>query len=726
MLYWLVMRVSIAKYIRILLIFSIILLQSPAVKAHAAQNPFGDINSSEEPVIVKGDKVEYFQDEKRVEGTGNVSIKHGDIELTCDKIVVYTDTKEAICEGNVKITQPGSSMEGDRINYNFSTKKGYTIKTKVKAPPFYGVADEVAQTGDKEVVLKKGYVTTCDLEKPHYSIRAKEVQIFFEKKIVARHVSFFVGNTPVLYMPLYVQPLFEKKPEVTIVPGRTGDWGYYALTAWRYYFNDDSKGHIHFDYREKKGLAEGIDYKYNAKDLGTGVARFYYAHENDDLTANKTGSKDDRWRTQYRHSIDLPEDTACTIEFNKLSDRDFVKDYIYREFEENPTTDNYILFETTKRNYIMTLLARKRMNTFFTVVERLPEFKLQINNQRLGDTNFYYFSQDAVTNFVKRYDEADNRSRDESVRVDAYHKLSYAKKLFKFLYVTPFIATRQTFYSRNRWKETSQLRSIYEQGFDVSTKFYRIFDINSDFLNLDLHRLRHIITPNMGFLTRHQPTISPDNLHQFDGIDGIERYNGFTFSLENKLQTKRPEGERMKTIDLATLIVSTNYLFRLEKRTFMPDDNGKFSDLRFDLELWPQSWLSVISDMTLSHKDLNVNSANVDFYLDMGKKFTLGLGHRYESIEDGTTSQLTGELFYNVDDDWKVKIYQRYDFSSNKWEEQEYTIFKDLHCWLAELTLEIRDGDFTTWMVFRLKAFPDIPLGLFKTTYRRTHPGGRR
>lgn len=720
-------RAGIVKYIKFFLIFTLISSQIPALQTHADERDFfAKPQKQDQPIVVKGDKVEYFRTEKKVAGEGNVSIKYGDTELKCDKIIVYTDTKEAVCEGAVKIIQPGVSMEGERINYNFSTKTGYALKSEMKATPFYGAAERVAQTEHETFELKDGYVTTCNLEKPHYSMRAKEVQIFLNRKIVAKHVSFFVGNAPIFYMPLYVQPLFEKKPEVTIIPGHTGDWGYYGLTAWRYYFNDNSKGHIHFDYREKKGLAEGIDYKYNSGELGQGIARFYYAHENDDLTVNKSGLKDDRWRIQYMHSIDLPEDTVCKMELNKLSDRDMVKDYLYREYEENPSPDNYILFETAKPNYILSVLARKRLNTFFTVVERLPEVKLRVNNQRIKDTNLYYTSQNAITNFIKRYDDVGNQSPDDSIRVDNFHKLSYAARLFKFLYVTPFIATRQTFYSRNRWKETSQLRSIYEQGFDVSTKFYKIFDVTSNVLNLDLHKIRHIITPTMGFLHRHQPTIASENLHQFDDIDNISRYNGFTLSLENKLQTKRPHGEGMKTVDLATLIVSTDYLFRMKKWNYAPHNDGRFGDLKFNLELWPYAWLSVNSDMTLDSKDHDINSANIDVFANMGKDFTLGVGHRYESTEDGKTSQLTGEMFYNINDNWKIKLYERYDFASQKWEEQEYTVFKDLHCWLAELTLEIRDGDYTTWLVFRLKAFPDVPLGLFKTTYRRPHPGGRR
>lgn len=718
---------AILKYVRAILVLAVVFLQLPAYRAYAFEGGlFDKMRESDQPVVVKGDRIEYFNAEKKVVGEGNVSVIYGDVSLKCDKITVFTEGKEAICEGNVKISQPSMSMEGDKIHYNFAKKEGYAIDGKIKAKPFYGGAGKIEQVGGKEFKLEKGYITTCDLEKPHYTVRAKEVQIFLDDKVVAKHTRFYIGKIPILYMPLYVQPIIEKWPEVTIIPGRTSDWGAFMLTAWRYYFNENSKGNIHLDYREKKGLAEGIDYTYKTKELGTGVARLYYAHENDAFTINKSGPKDDRWRMQYRHAISLPEDTSLMMEFNKLSDRDMIKDLLYREYEENPALDNYLLFETRKPNYTTKVLARKRMNEFFTVVERLPELSLEVNNQRLWDTSFYYFSDNSITNFIKRYDDETGISPEESVRMDNYHKLSYATKLFKFLYTTPFVATRQTYYSRNRWKDTSELRSIYETGVDLSTKFYRMFDVNSNFSGLNLSGLRHIITPTVGFLHRHQPTISPSNLHQFDEIDNIERHNGFNLALENKLQTKRPSGAGLRTVDLATLIVSTNYDFRLEKQSIEPQGVGKFGDLTFDLELRPYNWLTIDSDMILDHKTHDVNSFNIDVFIDMGKKMTLGVGHRYEHSEGGDTSQLTSEIFYKINKEWKIKAYGRYDFESEKLEEQEYTITKDLHCWEAALSLDIRDGDYTTWLVFTLKAFPKLPIGLFQTTYRRPRPGGRR
>ncbi|MFH1380658.1 MAG: LPS assembly protein LptD [Candidatus Omnitrophota bacterium] len=717
---------SIAWYARFILAFVVIFSQLIIPDAY----PFGEeifdkLKGSDQPVIVKGDKVEYFQDQKKVVGDGNVSISYGDINLSCDKIIVYTDTKEAICEGNVVISQPGASMEGEKINYNFAEKKGYAIDSTIKAKPFYGGAKALEQTGAKAFDIKDGYITTCDLENPHYRIVAKEIQIFLDEKILAKNIVFYIGEVPVFFMPLYVQPLNLKFPEVTVVPGRTGDWGYYALTAWRYFFNENSKGFVNLDYREKKGLASGIDYQYKTKDLGKGIARFYYAHENDALTINKSGPVDNRWRVQYRHSLDLPEDTAFTMEFNKLSDRNVIKDYLYREFEEEPSPDNYILFKTSKPNFVLTLLGRARFNDFLTVVEKLPEFTLDVNNQRLWNTNFYYNSTQSIINFSKKYDKDLDQADENSLRIDDYNKFSYAAKLFRFLYVTPSIATRQTYYSQDRWKNP-KFRSIYETAVEISTRFYRVFNIESDLFGLNLRDLRHIVSPKVEYLNRPQPTVNSGKLYYFDDIDEIERYNGFKLSLENKIQTKRPSGDGMATVDLARLMVSTDYTFTLKKNPFQSKGDGKFGDVTFDLDFYPYTWLSVNGNLTLNNKDLDISTANVDVNFNMGKKLTLGMGHRYEKTDTETTSQLTGELFYNINDDWKIKIYERYDFAGQKLEEQEYTLYKDLHCWEAELSLDIRDGDYTAWMIFKLKAFPEVPIGLFKTTYRRPEPGARQ
>src|SRR3989338_2507616 len=75
-------------------------------------------------VVCNGDMVEYFEQERKVVGTGNVVIDYEDVKLTADKAVVYVDTKDAYCEGNVVLYQEDGIFTGERIVYNFETKKG--------------------------------------------------------------------------------------------------------------------------------------------------------------------------------------------------------------------------------------------------------------------------------------------------------------------------------------------------------------------------------------------------------------------------------------------------------------------------------------------------------------------------------------------------------------------------------------------------------------------------
>src|SRR4030042_5401641 len=44
------------------------------------------------PIVVNGDKVEYFHEQKKVVGTGNVSIDYEDVKLPCKQFTCFLDT----------------------------------------------------------------------------------------------------------------------------------------------------------------------------------------------------------------------------------------------------------------------------------------------------------------------------------------------------------------------------------------------------------------------------------------------------------------------------------------------------------------------------------------------------------------------------------------------------------------------------------------------------------
>jgi hypothetical protein len=250
-------------------------------------------------------------------------------------------------------------------------------------------------------------------------------------------------------------------------------------------------------------------------------------------------------------------------------------------------------------------------------------------------------------------------------------------------------------------------------------KYYKIYDVQSNFMGLDINKLRHIITPMANYYFAHQPTISPGNLNQFDEIDALWARNGFLLGLENRLQTKRLSGGEMKSVDLATLIIGSDYMFRLDKGNTRLKSN-KFKSVDFQLELIPYSWAYLVSKMSVNTKKYNIQTGSVDLVMNGGDKWQFVFGTRYENTETTENTLISLDASYRFNKNWKVRAYERFNATNGSFEEMEYTVYRDLHCWVAEFVYNIKDNmqNHGLWFVLRLKAFPEYPIGMKQTVSR--------
>ncbi|MFQ5951900.1 MAG: LPS-assembly protein LptD [Candidatus Omnitrophota bacterium] len=693
-----------------------------------------------QPIIVNGDKVEYFEEDNRIVAEGNVSITYGDIKLTCDKIEVNTKTQQALCQGNVRIDQPEGFLTGDRIRYNFAKREGEIIGGEVKAYPWFGRAEETGKVAKNEYLLREGYVTTCDLDEPHYRITAKEIRVFPDDKVIAKNVVIYIDKVPVLWFPYYYHPIIQSRAKVQFIPGWNSDWGYFLLSAWRFYVKGNTKVDVLLDYRHKKGFAEGADFYYFCDDLGLkgwgeGLFRMYYIQQNEAGTVDPTAFRDEndapepRNRLQWKHRIDFDPETVGMLEFNKLSDEFVLKDYFYNEFEEaGQIPRNFASIISSKPNYITEISTERKFNDFTTVAQTIPKLKMDIPDQRLWETTIYYGGKHSFNVFDKQY--AFEKHPPEKVkRFDTFHKLSYVAKAGP-VNLTPFGTFRETLYSRNKWEGDVISRETIGGGLDMSTRFHRIYDIETDAAGLDIHKIRHLIVPSAKYFTTHQPTVDKDSLFQMDEIDSLEKENGVTLSLENKLQTKRGSEGKEKPVDLVRFIVSTDYLFRMEKDKFKFKKEGKFENLAFDLELRPYEWFFVDSQLEIERKNQSVKKGYIEASVEPFKGLRLDAGYRYEKLTPRPRNQFTFDLNYTLNPKWKVGWYERLNLERGIIEEQQISVTRDLHCWELEFVYDV-DGsnfikdDFTIWLAFKIKAFPDLQLGLSRS-FKTRPPGSIR
>jgi len=696
----------------------------------------------ESPIIINGDNVEYSADNKEVTATGNIEVIYKGSKLTCSKLKVNMQTREGVAEGNARLQDAKGVITGEKIVYDFANKTGVIFNADFRANPYFGKARKAEKVSEKEFIAKYGYFTTCNLERPHYRFASKKINMFPGDKVVAKQNTLYLGAVPLIYIPRFNYSMKDPLMHVQMEPGQSKDWGPYMLSAWRYNLTQNANGRIFLDYRNKLGWAEGFNLNYK-NEVGKGDLKFYYTDEknNGEPVVSPTYLKRDFLR--WRHKWDINQRTNFIAEFLKItdarrklqSDRNILKDYFFREYEKDSQPLSYGLLHHSFNYSSLDLLFQMRTNHWYDQVEMKPQLTYNLPSLQLWDSRFYFEDSTQAGNYNKKGSMISSTLTDDVTvaRLDTKNTFSYPTKI-SFIQFKPFVSSRQTFYDKGVNNQDGIIRTIFYGGADMSTKFYRIFNAKTNFLNLNIDGLRHIITPSIGYLYTHVPTIPGTNIKQIDSVDSINRGNTATLSLANKLQTKR-DGV---SVDFVDFLITTDYVLN-PKSGSNTDANGtvfynngiltdntanrlhsQFSDLIFKLKVIPYSWLRLESDATFEHSDhtnINYNKfslANYDLIFDLGKNRTFSVGQRYERKGK---NEITWDLNWRLSPKWKFGIYNRYNFKKSSILEQgpqesQYTLTRDLHCWELDISLNKKQGQGTTvFFTFRLKAFPENEFG---------------
>src|SRR3954467_12284147 len=59
--------------------------------------------------------------ENRIQLTGQVELKRGDMELYANEVEIFTDSDRAVATGNVVLVQTGNRIAAERVDFNTKT-----------------------------------------------------------------------------------------------------------------------------------------------------------------------------------------------------------------------------------------------------------------------------------------------------------------------------------------------------------------------------------------------------------------------------------------------------------------------------------------------------------------------------------------------------------------------------------------------------------------------------
>lgn len=343
--------------------------------------------------------------------TGNVRIDYGDTQIMAGRADYNANTGDVMAREDVTVWKAGITYKSDSIVYNVKTGDltGNNIRSSVaKGSGTLLYTTDRFETETKFIERIDGdnaFITTHDLADPNYKIRAKEMTIYPDDRIVMKKVTVYAGDTPVLWFPYISQPL-DDEVGYTFSPGWASNWGAFLLNQYGVMYGDHTLAKYKLDLRSSRGVAGGVDlismrHRWNQENFGT--LKLYYAQDSDP-TLTRTGSNSEsadrlsldsgRYRINFAHRIYIPGPEASTwyldFDVNKLSDEYFYQDFFFEEFRSNREPDNQISLVHTDDRYTATLMTRFQLNDFYRTATRLPELAFDFIRQPIFDTGLFY------------------------------------------------------------------------------------------------------------------------------------------------------------------------------------------------------------------------------------------------------------------------------------------------------------------------------------------------
>ncbi len=716
----------------------LLVMPAPSMASHL---PMPDLKGEFKKANTKGpsqiqlqaDQVSVSTQDNKAHAEGNVQIVRQDQELFCDKLELDRVVEQAVAEGNVYLDTPNEEVMAQGMTYNFGSGTGEFRNAKVFADPYQIEGQRIDKVAQDHMSMDEGYMTTCDLDEPHYRIGAHRMDIYMKDKAVVHGMKIYLGKVPVMYLPYFEQDL-KNRNFVDISPGESKDFGFFVLTTTHLKFGPHVQLNVHADARERDGLGEGADLKYDTPNFGSGLLSAYYTDENQIAGRHwweeyKNGVKvgptthHERYRVIWRHRWQIGPNTDAVLQYYKIHDYDilnngFLKTYFPRDYNQNAQNANlntyFLLTHVMPRGTLTFDVDTSRENRPLRGIERIPEVRYVFNNQQIGRTGFYAKSTNTLSNlFQQNYPKTINN---KTLRFDSNDDISHPFKL-GFIQFNPHVGGEETYYSRTADVNDSDIiRGVFRTSLDMSTKFYKFWDYHTNFAGLDINGLRHVITPTITYLYQAKPTFPASELNQFDsGIDNVYRIHQVELGLENKLQTKR----NGQIVDLVRYLVTTNYGLQgtTGHRGFNPVDTV--------LDFNPTNWFTLHNEFEYDFHAGRFDTENFDGAIH-GPGWSLSLGNRYTH---GQGDQLTSEFDYVINPKWRFRIYNTFPVTkatngTTSARENEFVITRDLHEWEMDMAIDTLEGRGTTFYVlFRLKASPGMKLNLIDTTFQASKPG---
>ncbi len=546
-------------------------------------------------INLTSDRMEYRQEEEIYFAEGNATLTQGSMRLKVNTLWFNNKTKQLKGEGSVAFSENGNTIEASQIDLNLETQQGVLLDGSA-----FLAEENYYLTGKRIERLKVGYFdlhgatfTACNCrDDPDWQVKAKRLRVTLENYLEAKHLVFYAGGVPVVYLPYWIYPIKTTRQSGLLIP----NMGYNSKHGFRYSqdlfltLGQSQDLTLSYDYRDQKGRGGGLEYRYAFSNETRGALQTDFFEDIEKET--------DRVFIRYRHTQRFSNRVHMNLHgqylnqesfFSELSDSSL--DRALQSMESNASViyTGDASFAYLQARYTQDLTQPNNDKA----LQRLPEMGWSLMAYPIGP--FYFSAETTYSRFLRE---------DGSVpweRLDFFPRVSWPIRVGSGTTLTPWYGYRPVAYS-----QSAQTSDFFDRNAIV-----KAVDLNSEWGGVRGRLSNRLIYEQIRAEDRF-------DVFQADDLDRIHSRESVTLSLNPRLLKKGRGGEWAS--------------IRLTETVHMEPVSpsiGEYSDLRGELSVHPTSAFAFNVDTFYNWEDQKIPALRADLHLNLWDHLKVSIGERF-------------------------------------------------------------------------------------------------
>ncbi len=160
-----------------------------------------------QPYSLEADKIDFDYQHGKVFASEQVIFETDDLIIKSDEIVIDLEKELVEARGEAVLLKTSErEVSGTYLEYNYEKGAGQITgaETRIDELNFTGGKIKILQESEHDIEIEKASFTPCILSHPHYQVKASRVEVYRNKKVVAREVGFWFGDHRIFTLPNYV------------------------------------------------------------------------------------------------------------------------------------------------------------------------------------------------------------------------------------------------------------------------------------------------------------------------------------------------------------------------------------------------------------------------------------------------------------------------------------------------------------------------------------------